>query len=74
VPSGRAPIPIDHPIRSVANVTSQDVQEFIALVAQIDLRTDYELLDLDDANDGLRRIESGDVRGSFVLTPRAMRD
>jgi propanol-preferring alcohol dehydrogenase len=60
-------------IRSVANVTSRDVQEFIALVAEIDLQTDYELLDLDEANDGLRRIESGDVRGSFVLTPPATR-
>ena len=55
-------------IRSVANVTSQDVQEFIALVAQIDLQADYEMLDLGAANEGLRRIESGDVRGSFVLS------
>ncbi|NQU36027.1 MAG: zinc-binding alcohol dehydrogenase family protein [Actinobacteria bacterium] len=56
-------------IRSVANVTSQDVGEFIELAAQIDLKTDYELLDLEDANEGLRRIESGSVRGSFVLRP-----
>ena len=56
-------------IRSVANVTSQDVSEFIDLVAEIDLQTDYEVLDLAAANTGLDRMAAGDVRGSFVLLP-----
>lgn len=56
-------------IRSVANVTSQDVSEFIDLVAEIDLQTDYETLDLAAANTGLDRMDAGDIRGSFVLLP-----
>ncbi len=58
-------------IRSVANVTSADVSEFIELVAEIDLHTDYEELELADANTGLSRMDAGDIRGSFVLIPPA---
>lgn len=49
-------------IRSVANVTHQDVEEFIAMVAAIDLHTEYEVLPLSEANEGLRRMDAGAPR------------
>lgn len=55
-------------IRSVANVTRADATEFIQLAAAINLQAAYEPLTLDEANRGLRRMASGDVVGSFVLT------
>lgn len=54
-------------LRSVANVTSTDVREFIELVGQADITADFETLPLAAANEGLRRIEASDVRGSLVL-------
>lgn len=54
-------------IRSVANVTRQDVTEFIALVAAANIKTEYEVLPLAAANDALLRVDRGKVRGSFVL-------
>lgn len=54
-------------LRSVANVTRADVSEFIELAGQADIQTDYEVLPLTEANQGLRRIAASDVRGSFVL-------
>ena len=54
-------------LRSVANVTRADVREFLALAAEIPIRTTTEVLDLDDADTALRRLSEGDVAGSFVL-------
>lgn len=56
-------------LRSVANVTSRDIRDYLALAAELDLRAPYELLPLGEANEGLRRMEAGDVTGSFVLIP-----
>lgn len=56
-------------VRSVANVTSADVTEFLQLVAEAGIRTAYEVLPLQDAPAGLRRMLRGDVRGTFVLRP-----
>lgn len=54
-------------IRSVANVTRTDVVEFLSIVAEAGIRTEYEELPLSAANDALARLAVGDVRGSFVL-------
>ena len=54
-------------IRSVANVTRADVRELLDLAAAIPLRTRTEVVPLDDANEALRRLAAGDVRGSVVL-------
>ena len=54
-------------IRSVANVTRDDVREFLALAAAIPVRTRTEVLPLDQADTALRRLAAGDVSGSFVL-------
>ncbi|MEZ5115144.1 MAG: zinc-dependent alcohol dehydrogenase family protein [Candidatus Nanopelagicales bacterium] len=58
---------LERSIRSVANVTRDDVREFLALVPAAGVRTEYEVLPLDDANEALRRLDAGLVRGAFVL-------
>ena len=54
-------------LRSVANVTRQDVRDFLAVVPDAGVRTEYEVLPLADAPRALERLEAGDVRGAFVL-------
>jgi len=54
-------------LRSVANVTRADVRDFLAIVPAAGVRTQYEVLPLDEAPRALERVESGDVRGAFVL-------
>ena len=54
-------------LRSVANVTRADVRDFLAVVGPAQVQTQYEVLPLDDAPMALERVESGDVRGAFVL-------
>jgi len=54
-------------LRSVANVTREDVRDFLAVVPAAGVRTQYEVLPLDQAARALERVESGDVRGAFVL-------
>jgi propanol-preferring alcohol dehydrogenase len=54
-------------LRSVANVTRDDVHEFLDLVPQVPVRTRYEVLPLAEASTALVRLEAGDVSGAFVL-------
>jgi propanol-preferring alcohol dehydrogenase len=54
-------------LRSVANVTRQDVRDFLAVVPQAGVHTQYEVLPLAQAPQALERLEAGDVRGAFVL-------
>jgi len=56
-------------IRSVANLTRQDGEEFFRIAAEVRLRIAAEPLPLAQANQGLTRLRSGLVRGAFVLTP-----
>jgi propanol-preferring alcohol dehydrogenase len=54
-------------IRSVANVTRSDAQDFLALATQIPVRSEIEVHDLALGNEALRRIETGQVAGAAVL-------
>ena len=54
-------------IRSVANVTRADAQEFMALAGKLAIRSEVEIHDLELGNEALRRIESGEVEGAAVL-------
>jgi len=56
-------------LRSVANLTRRDGEEFLALASQVPVRTHVEALPLDQANQALDRLRRGDVRGSLVLVP-----
>jgi len=55
-------------IRSVANLTRQDGDEFLALAPQIPVRTEVETFALEQANDALERLRRGELRGAAVLT------
>jgi propanol-preferring alcohol dehydrogenase len=54
-------------IRSVANVTRDDVRSFLALAAEIPIRTQIEVHPLHRANHALARLAAGEVAGSAVL-------
>jgi propanol-preferring alcohol dehydrogenase len=56
-------------LRSVANLTRADGEEFLALAPTIPVRTEVEVSPLADANEVLDRLRRGDVRGAAVLVP-----
>jgi propanol-preferring alcohol dehydrogenase len=56
-------------IRSVANLTRRDGEEFLALAAQIPIRTETQTFPLAQANEALHALRSGRLRGAAVLVP-----
>jgi len=54
-------------IRSVANLTRADADEFLALAPTVPVRTEVETFPLEDANDALDRLRSGALKSSAVL-------
>jgi propanol-preferring alcohol dehydrogenase len=56
-------------LRSVANLTRADGEEFLALAPTIPVRTEVETFPLAAANDALDRLRSGALRGAAVLVP-----
>jgi propanol-preferring alcohol dehydrogenase len=55
-------------VRSVANLTRRDGEEFLALAPQIPVHTEVEEHPLEAANDALARLRAGSVRGAAVLS------
>jgi alcohol dehydrogenase, propanol-preferring len=55
-------------VRSVANLTRRDGEEFLALAPRVPVRTEIELLPLEQANQALDRLRAGQVRGAAVLS------
>jgi propanol-preferring alcohol dehydrogenase len=56
-------------VRSVANLTRRDGEEFLRLAERMPLRIATEPLPLERANEGLDRLRGGRVRGAVVLIP-----
>jgi propanol-preferring alcohol dehydrogenase len=54
-------------IRSVANLTRRDGEEFLALAPQVPVRTEVEDFPLEQANDALNRLRAGRIKGAAVL-------
>ncbi len=54
-------------LRSVANFTRRDAREFLALAAEIPIRTETQVYPLDDANRALADLAAGRVEGAAVL-------
>ncbi|HEX4746315.1 MAG TPA: zinc-dependent alcohol dehydrogenase family protein [Gaiellaceae bacterium] len=54
-------------VRSVANLTRADGEEFLALAPTIPVRTEVETFRLEEANDALDRLRGGRLRGAAVL-------
>lgn len=57
-------------IKSVANVTRQDVREFLSLATEAGIKPEFQEYDLKDANTALLEMKQGKIRGSKVLRVR----
>lgn len=57
-------------VRSVMNFTRRDAEEFLDLSAKIPVRAETERFRLEAANEALRRIKRGEVRGAAVIAIR----
>jgi alcohol dehydrogenase, propanol-preferring len=58
-------------VRSVANLTRRDGEEFLALAPRVPVRTQVTEYALDDAPRALDDLRSGAFSGAAVITPRA---
>ncbi|AHG91571.1 zinc-binding alcohol dehydrogenase family protein [Gemmatirosa kalamazoonensis] len=58
-------------VRSVANLTRRDGEEFMALAPRVPVRTEVRAYALDRANDALDDLRAGRVTGAAVLRPSA---
>jgi len=56
-------------VRSVANLTRRDGDEFLALAPRVPVRTEIECFPLGEANAALNALRSGRLRGAAVLQP-----
>ena len=56
-------------LRSVANLTRRDGQEFLELAPHVPVHTHVESFPLEQANEALAKLRAGDVRGALVLVP-----
>ena len=55
-------------IRSVANLTRRDAEEFLELAPRIPVRPEVVTFPLEQANVALDRLRAGELRGAAVLT------
>jgi propanol-preferring alcohol dehydrogenase len=58
-------------IRSVANLTRKDGEEFLQLATQVPVRTSVTLYELDRAEDALANLRAGRFEGSAVVLPHS---
>jgi alcohol dehydrogenase, propanol-preferring len=56
-------------VRSVANLTRRDGEEFLALAARTPLRARVQQFPLEQANEALGALREGRITGAAVLTP-----
>jgi len=56
-------------LRSVANLTRRDGEEFMALAPQVPVRTTTMPFPLANANEALAALREGRVEGAAVLVP-----
>jgi propanol-preferring alcohol dehydrogenase len=58
---------MEREIKSVANITAQDIREFLAIAAAAGIRPEIETYSLSDANRALIDLKTKPVRGAKVL-------
>ncbi len=56
-------------IRSVANLTRQDGEELLATAPRVPVHTQVTVFPLEQANEALSRLRSGQLQGAAVLVP-----
>ena len=54
-------------IRSVANLTRKDGEEFLKIAAEVPIKTETEIFPLHEANKALDNLRAGTIRGAAVL-------
>ena len=54
-------------VRSVANLTRRDGEEFLELAPKVPVRTETRVFGLGEANDALQHLRAGELRGAAVL-------
>ncbi len=59
---------LEKEIKSVANVTRQDVSEFLALAAEIPILPEVQEYPLEEANAALAELKARRIRGAKILT------
>jgi propanol-preferring alcohol dehydrogenase len=62
---------MERTIRSVANLTRRDGEEFLALAPKIPIVTETTIFPLDQANEALSQLRGGQLTGAAVLVPGA---
>ncbi|MDJ0569240.1 MAG: zinc-dependent alcohol dehydrogenase family protein [Pleurocapsa sp. MO_192.B19] len=58
-------------LRSVANLTRRDGEEFLALAPQIPIQTEVTAFPLEQANDALNALRTGKIKGAAVLVVKS---
>ena len=56
-------------VRSIANLTRRDGEEFLALAPRVPVRTEVEAFPLERANEALAKLRRGDVHGALAIVP-----
>jgi propanol-preferring alcohol dehydrogenase len=56
-------------VRSVANLTRRDGDEFLVLAPTVPVQTHVERFRLAETAEALRRLRAGELRGSAVVEP-----
>jgi alcohol dehydrogenase, propanol-preferring len=56
-------------LRSVANLTRADAEEFLSIAPRVPVRTEVATFPLEQANEALDRLRAGELRGSAVIVP-----
>ncbi len=65
---------MERQVRSVANLTRRDGDEFLAIAARVPVVTETTVFALAQANEALDRLRSGALTGAAVLVPDAATD
>ena len=58
-------------LRSVANLTRRDGEEFLSVAPQVPVRTEVQVFPLEQANEALDHLRRGETRGAVVLQVRS---
>jgi alcohol dehydrogenase, propanol-preferring len=58
---------LEKEIKSVANITRRDVEEFLALAAEVPLKPEVQVYPLEQANQALLELKQRKIRGAKVL-------
>jgi propanol-preferring alcohol dehydrogenase len=58
---------LEKEIKSVANITRNDVKEFLSLASEMNLKPEVQVFALEQANEALCELKAGKIRGAKVL-------